>query len=60
MRKKKTISKQPTPGTIENLKEAMVSMADDIHNLQMIVLDQQAVINYLEKKLERTNPVRGN
>jgi hypothetical protein len=49
-----------TPGTIENLREAMLSMADDIHNLEKIVLDQQAVINYLEKKLERTNPVRGN
>jgi len=53
-------SKNPTPGTIENLREAMLSMADDIHNLEKIVLDQQAVINYLEKKLERTNPVRGN
>jgi len=50
-------SKNPTPGTIENLREAMLSMADDIHNLEKIVLDQQAVINYLEKKLERTNPV---
>jgi len=57
MRKKKTTSKPTTPGTIENLREAMLSMADDIHNLEKIVLDQQAVINYLEKKLERTNPV---
>ncbi len=57
MRKKKTISKQPTPGMIENLKEVILSMADDLHNLEKIVLDQQAVINYLEKKLERTNPV---
>ena len=57
MRKKKTISKQPTPGIIENLKEVILSMADDLHNLEKIVLDQQAVINYLEKKLERTNPV---
>lgn len=60
MRKKKTTSKPTTPGTIENLREAILSMADDIHNLEKIVLDQQAVINYLEKKLERTNPVRGN
>ena len=57
MRKKKTISKQPTPGMIENLKEVILSMVDDLHNLEKIVLDQQAVINYLEKKLERTNPV---
>jgi hypothetical protein len=57
MKKKKTISKQPTPGMIENLKEVILSMADDLHNLEKIVLDQQAVINYLEKKLERTNPV---
>jgi hypothetical protein len=42
---------------IENLKEVILSMADDLHNLEKIVLDQQAVINYLEKKLERTNPV---
>jgi hypothetical protein len=57
MKKKKKISKQPTPGMIENLKEVILSMADDLHNLENIVLDQQAVINYLEKKLERTNPV---
>lgn len=45
---------------ITDLKHLLDSRLDEIEDLKIKILDQRAVINYLENKLDRTNPVRGN
>ena len=73
MRKSKAHQLQ-TLGTIENIRKVVVSLREDItklesdlHDEEKLVqyltrknIDAQAVIRYLENKLDRTNPVRGN
>ena len=73
MRKSKAPQSQ-TPGTInvsqrtaKILKETMQSQEKQIESLQGYIkelrgeiLDKMAVIEYLEKRLDRTNPIRSN
>ena len=72
--RKSSKPQSPTPGTInvsqrtaKILKETMQSqekqiksLQDYIRELRSEILDKMAVIEYLEKRLDRTNPVRGN
>ena len=74
MNKKKIISKQPTPGTIKHLQGALKLAVDENLKYEKQLKEQEelisffarknlkhkAIIEYLENKLERTNPVRGN
>jgi len=73
MRKSKA-PQSPTLGTInvsqrtaKILKETMQSQEKQIESLQDYIrelrgeiLDKMAVIEYLEKRLDRTNPIRSN
>ena len=72
--RKNSSPKSVTPGTIENIRKVVVSLREDIRKLESDLYDEeklvqyltrknidaQAVIRYLENKLDRTNPVRGN
>ena len=72
--RKSSNPKSVTPGTIENIRKVVVSLREDIRKLESDLYDEeklvqyltrknidaQAVIRYLENKLDRTNPVRGN
>jgi hypothetical protein len=73
MRKSKA-PQSPTPGTIENIRKVVASLREDVkklesdlHDEEKLVgyltrknIDAQAVIRYLENKLDRTNPIRSN
>jgi predicted RNase H-like nuclease (RuvC/YqgF family) len=72
--RKSNNSKQPTPGTINTshrtakiLRETMQDQEKQIESLQSYIkdlrseiLDKMAVIEYLEKKLERAHSVRSH
>ena len=74
MNKKKIISTQPTPGMIKHLQGALKLAVDENLKYEKQLKEQEelisffarknlkhkAIIEYLENKLERTNPVRGN
>jgi len=65
--------KQPTPGTIKNIREAIKLLTDENLKLNEKLKEQEelisfftqktlkhkAIIEYLENKLDRSNSVRG-